>query len=128
EGDERAEHSHRARPYRCLPNTSPRTRPGEVLPMTTTDTDALKERIARAIHLDDWQAGEADPRGANEYLTAWYRRNAAAVLPIVAEEVRKAKAGAWQEGVNFALPNAETTWYPQHNPYRATHYPRRPRD
>src|SRR5699024_9715767 len=48
---------------------------------------------------------------------------AAAVLPIVAVEVRKAKAGAWQEGVNFALPNAETTWYPQHNPYRATHYP-----
>src|SRR5699024_3415390 len=41
----------------------------------------------------------------------------------VAEEVRKAKAEAWQEGVNFALPNAETTWYPQHNPYRATHYP-----
>ena len=50
----------------------------------TADTTALQERIARAIHLDDLQAGEAEPWGANEYLTAWYRRNAAAVLPIIA--------------------------------------------
>ena len=41
----------------------------------------------------------------------------------IARVRREAKAEAWQEGVNFALPNAETTWYPQHNPYRATHYP-----
>ena len=33
---------------------------------------------------------------------------------------RDAKAEGWQAGVNFALPNAETTWYPQHNPYRVT--------
>ena len=33
---------------------------------------------------------------------------------------RDAKAEGWQAGVNFALPNAETTWYPQHNPTRAT--------
>src|SRR5699024_4416141 len=88
-GDGRAEHRHGARPYRCLPSPSPVTRRREVLPMTTTDTDALTERIARAIHLDDLAAGEAEPWGADEYLTAWYRRNAAAVLPIVAEEVRK---------------------------------------
>ena len=45
---------------------------------------------------------------------------AAAVLPIVAEEVRKAKAEAWQEGVNFALPSKETYWISKHNPHRAT--------
>ena len=61
------------------------------------DTTALQERIARAIHLDDLQAGEAEPWGANEYLTAWYRRNAAAVLPIVEAEVRAAKAEALRE-------------------------------
>ena len=44
-----------------------------------------------------------------------------ALVPIDAE-VQAAKIKAWQEGVNFALPNAETTWYPQHNPYRTTEY------
>src|SRR5699024_1562077 len=39
-GDGRAEHRRGARPYRCLPNPSPGTRRREVLPMTTTDTDA----------------------------------------------------------------------------------------
>ena len=38
------------------------------------------------------------------------------------EWITRVRAEAWQEGVNFALPNAETTWYPQHNPYRATGY------
>src|SRR5699024_6598426 len=77
----------------------------------TTDTAALQERIEAALI----RATDDGADRTEEY--------AAAVLPIVAEEVRKAKAEAWQEGVNFALPNAETTWYPQHNPYRATHYP-----
>ena len=44
----------------------------------------------------------------------------AAVLPIVAEEVRKAKVEAWQEGVNFALPGKETYWISKRNPHRAT--------
>src|SRR5699024_7249556 len=114
-GDGRAEHRHGARPYRCLPNPSPVTRRREVLPMTTTDTDALKERIAAAL-TEHWRAKHTATGTPCSGC-------AAAVLPIVAEEVRKAKAEAWQEGVNFALPNAETTWYPQHNPYRATHYP-----
>ena len=65
------------------------------------DTTALQERIARAIHLDDLQAGEAEPWGANEYLTAWYRRNAAAVLPIVEAEVRAAKAEALREAARY---------------------------
>ena len=76
--------------------------------MTTTDTDALTERIARALR-------QATDNGADR--TEGY---AAAVLPIVAEEVRKAKAEAWQEGVNFALPSKETYWISKHNPHRAT--------
>ena len=88
--------------------------------MTTTDTDALTERIARALAIEDGYDPE-DP--CNGWAMDSCRTEAtAAVLPIVAEEVRKAKAEAWQEGVNFALPNAETTWYPQHNPYRATEH------
>ena len=39
---------------------------------------------------------------------------AAAVLPII----RKAQADAWQAGVNFALPRAETTHFARHNPHR----------
>src|SRR5699024_10098604 len=88
-GDGRAEHRHGARPYRCLPNPSPGTRHREVLPMTTTDTDALEERIARELfytespeerHRDGWLSAYSEDR----YL---YRDLAAAVLPIVAEEV-----------------------------------------
>src|SRR5699024_10262021 len=48
-GDGRAEHRHGARPYRRLPNPTPGTRRREVLPMTTTDTDALQERIAEKM-------------------------------------------------------------------------------
>ena len=33
---------------------------------------------------------------------------------------RDAKAEAWQEGVNFALPGKETYWISKHNPHRAT--------
>ena len=33
---------------------------------------------------------------------------------------REAKAEAWQEGVNFALPGKETYWISKHNPHRAT--------
>ncbi|MGP5098371.1 hypothetical protein ACTXJ1_10165 [Brachybacterium alimentarium] len=39
---------------------------------------------------------------------------AATVLPII----RKAQADAWQAGVNFALPRAETTHFARHNPHR----------
>lgn len=75
--------------------------------MTNADTTALIERIARAIHLDDLAAGEAEPWGADEYLMAWYRRNATAVLPIVAVEVRKAKAEALREAADGLLENID---------------------
>ena len=64
---------------------------------------------------DDYTPSEARMRTC-------YCNSAAAVLPLIDAEVRAAKIEAWQEGVNFALPNAETTWYPQHNPYRVTQY------
>src|SRR5699024_3105790 len=104
-------HRHGARPYRCLPN--PRRVPGrrEVLPMTTTDTDALAERIGRVLNDEGWTfEGVHEP---GEYDECEECRRAVDPVAVrvareVAVEVRKAKAGAWQEGVNFALPNAET--------------------
>lgn len=63
----------------------------------TTDPNPLQERIARAIHLDDLQAGEAGVWGSSEYLMAWYRRNAAAILPDIAAEVRNALRAALAE-------------------------------
>ena len=102
--------------------------------MTTTDTDALQERIAEKMReslTHKYGAGSdlEAPRATRDGMVSQMGGHidvphlAEEVMGIVAAEVRKAKAGAWQEGVNFALPNAETTWYPQHNPYRATHYP-----
>ena len=38
----------------------------------------------------------------------------------IARVKRDAKAEAWQEGVNFALPSKETYWISKHNPHRAT--------
>lgn len=64
--------------------------------MNTTDTDALRERFAEALHYgqgyDDWGVANDDERGEALAL-------ADEVLPIVAEEVRKAKAEAWADCV-----------------------------
>ena len=85
--------------------------------MTTTDTDALEERIARELfytespeerHRDGWLSAYSEDR----YL---YRDLAAAVLPIVAVEVRKAKAEAWDEGYMEATSGDDN---PLANPYR----------
>ena len=115
--------------------------------MTTTDTNALKERIARVLH-EHWVA---EPCGgtATEAWTnctcgiritvpggtrdeAWRRGDAhqaeqiaAAVLPIVAEEVRKAKAEAWDEGCGafeaaHKWDNTEPWGHLIENPYRET--------
>lgn len=73
--------------------------------MTTTDTDALTERIARVLDPWVWTDEDDDP---NTFRRLARRNNrlaerpaslarAAAVLPIVAAEVRKAKAEALRE-------------------------------
>ena len=82
--------------------------------VTTTDTDALKERIARVLDPWVWTDEDDDP---NTFRRLARRNNrqaerpaslarAAAVLPIVAAEVRKAKAEAlraWASGVESQL-------------------------
>ena len=56
--------------------------------MTTTDTDALAERIARALAIEDGYDPE-DP--CNDWAMDSCRTEAtAAVLPIVAEEIGRA--------------------------------------
>ena len=70
--------------------------------MATTDTDALEERIARELFYTE----SPEERHRDGLLSAYsedrylYRDLAAAVLPIVAEEVRKAKAEAFDSFCN----------------------------
>lgn len=59
--------------------------------MTTTDTDALAERIARALR----QATDDGADRTEDY--------AAAVLPIVEEYARAAAKAAWDEAIAEAL-------------------------
>ena len=67
--------------------------------MTTTDTDALAERIARALR----QATDDGADRTEDY--------AAAVLPTVAEEVRKAKAEALREAAaNVDVGSLADAW------------------
>lgn len=69
--------------------------------MTTNDTDALTERIARALYENAEYYGPAPTQPPwdwrdDEERGEWIEV-AAAVLPIVAVEVRKAKAEALRE-------------------------------
>ena len=77
----------------------------------TTDTTALQERIARALYENAEYYGPEDVQPAREHRDDEEREEwieiAAAVLPIVAEEVRKAKAEAWDEGQEAGYRNAE---------------------
>ena len=81
----------------------------------TTDTTALQEQLAEALHygqgLDDWGVANDDERGEALDL-------AAAVLPIIAAEVRAASERAWDEGHNARRTVERGGWYL--NPYRAT--------
>ena len=89
----------------------------------TTNTTALQERIARILNDGGWTfEGIHEPGDYDECEDCRFAVDpiAARIAQEVAAEVQAAKIEAWQEGVNFAIPNAETTWYPQHNPYRAT--------
>lgn len=86
--------------------------------MTTTDTDALTERIARVLDPWVWTDEDDDP---NTFRRLARRNNrlaerpaslarAAAVLPIVAAEVRKAKAEALREAADSVHDNAASPY------------------
>ena len=68
----------------------------------TTDTTALQERIARAMHADDVEHDRAADgyEAMNQSARDWLNDNAAAVLPIIAAEVRAAKAEALREAAS----------------------------
>ena len=68
----------------------------------TTDTTALQERIARALYENAEYYGPAPAQPPwdwrdDEERGEWMEI-AAAVLPVIAAEVRAAKADAWDEG------------------------------
>lgn len=102
--------------------------------MTTTDTDALKERIARDLWDHDnlhmsaaWRDMAWDDMGGSEPSDERiaYMLRAAAVLPIVEAEVRKAKAEAWDEGCEafesaHKCDHIEPWGHLRDNPYRET--------
>ena len=89
--------------------------------MSTTDTDALKERIARALFevrddaydLDEWE--DLDSTDRERWMC-----DAAAVLPLVAVEARKAKAEAWDEGAQAQANTYGGQIDTGPNPYRET--------
>ena len=85
----------------------------------TTDTTALQERIARVLHEIDPISGHGhDWRKLSDAERKFYMRKAAAVLPIIAAEVRAASERAWDEGHNARRTVEKGGWYL--NPYRAT--------
>src|SRR5690606_14495385 len=95
------------------------------LRMTTTDTDALQERIAEELYYDQHPEG----RHRNEWPTAVYpdtvyeyRDLAAAALPLIAAEVRKAQADAWDEAERATHRWFNDPFVPDmpDNPYRET--------
>lgn len=87
--------------------------------MTATGTDALKERIARDLWDHDnlhmsaaWRDMAWDDMGGSEPTDERiaYILRAAAVLPIVAAEVRKAKAEALREAADSVHDNAASPY------------------
>ena len=88
----------------------------------TTDTDALQERIAEELYYDQHPEG----RHRSEWPAVVYpdtayecRDLAAAVLPIIAAEVKSAKAEAWDEGYLDRSPYGGRARSRADNPYRA---------
>ena len=97
--------------------------------MTTTDTTALQERIARALYEEDKRdAANAGLAFDSDAAWEWARDWTAAVLPIIAAEMQAASEKAWGEGVaawrdyesgldpRLGHPRRDTPL----NPYRAT--------
>ena len=77
--------------------------------MNTTDTTALQERIEAALI----RATDDGADRTEEY--------AAAVLPIIAAEVRKGQADAWEEGYGdcWTYHQSEGMKGTECNPYRS---------
>ena len=71
----------------------------------TTDTPALQERIAEELYYDQHPEGRHRsewPDAVYPDTVYEYRDLAAAVLPIIAAEVRKAQAKAWDDAIDEA--------------------------
>ena len=73
----------------------------------TTDTTALQERIAEAL-AEHWRRKHSTLLTSGP-CSGCSRVAAAAVLPIVAVEVRKAKAEAWDEAYGLGVADAHTS-------------------
>ena len=93
----------------------------------TTDTAALQERIEHALWGVTQVYDARDGRGTEVGVHAPVYEVAAAVLPIIAAEVRKARAAAWDEGYEAGMfdtyrlgRDMELTITPAPNPYRET--------
>ena len=90
--------------------------------MTTTNTDALTERIARILNDEGWTfEGEHEPGdydGCEDCRRA-VDPIAARVAREVAEEVRAAQIEAWDRGEAEGYYNTGPRWR-NSNPYRAT--------
>ncbi|WME22122.1 hypothetical protein [Brachybacterium sp. GU-2] len=85
--------------------------------MTTTDTDALTEHVARAIaarvHIrgeDAWQEYKVYAAAVLPVLQDTAERLAKMVTPAVAAEVRKAKAEALREAADSVHDNASSPY------------------
>ena len=92
----------------------------------TTATAALQERVAEELYYEQYPEGRRRsewPDAVHPETVYEYRDRAAAVLPIIAEEVRKGKAEAWDDS-----ERSLSRWFidsfagdePPHNPYRET--------
>ena len=107
--------------------------------MTTTDTDALAERIAEKMReslTHKYGAGSdlEAPRATRDGMVSQMGGHidvphlAEEVMGIVAAEVRKAKAEAWERGhvcgYSDAQDTARSITHGPHNPYTKTGGPR----
>ena len=88
--------------------------------MTTTDTTAPQERIEHALWGITQVYDAEDGRGTEVGVHAPVYEVVATVLPIIAAEVRKAQADAWDEG--YAWGCFDDTDGFTRNPYREESY------
>lgn len=87
----------------------------------TTDPTQLQERIARARSLPAEWARRRDGETTMEQTERWRKRQDEQTAAIIAAEVRKAQADAWDESAE-AFDNAPELWpgmiAAPPNPYR----------